>query len=278
MITENSLCLELMHRGYHPTTQDVIKNGVTLRVLTIRTDDEAIAPCIYIDRILEESDSPREAAEHIISIYESHRSINLGCDVQDLTDPDFIMANAYIGLQKTSEEDIIHRPSPYEGIEEFLYLRGESEDSSHWSVRIKPQMISEMDEADLWKTAEERTFRGFQISSLAEVLQNMGFPLECDVSDMTPPMYVISNPEKFRGAALACDLEALKKWAAEHDYSKAVILPSSVHEMLIIPIEGNEYDLDTFHNMVKEVNATQVDPTERLTDRAYLINLKGEAA
>ena len=277
MITENSLCLELMHRGYHPTTQDVIKNGVTLRVLTIRTADETIAPCIYIDKILEESNSQREAAEQIISIYESHRSINLGCDVLDLTDPDFIMANAYIGLQKSSEEDIIRRPSPYDGIEEFLYLRGKSDDASHWSVRIKSQMISGMDEAELWKTAEERTFRGFQISSLTEVLQNMGFLPEGGIPDTTPPMYIISNPEKYRGAVLACDMESLKKWATEHDYDKAVLLPSSVHEMLIVPIEGEEYDLETFNSMVAEVNATQVDPTERLTDRAYLINLR-EAA
>ncbi len=134
-------------------------------------------------------------------------------------------------------------------------------------------MITGMDTDDLWKTAEERTFRGFQIVSLGSVLAGFGLGNEEDLP-ATPPMYVITNPEKFRGAALACDMQAIKSWAEEHDYKKAVILPSSVHEMLLVPVDDTEYDLETFSSMVKEINETQVDPTERLTDRAYLINLK----
>ncbi len=274
MITETSLCSELIHRGYHPTTQDIIKNGVTLRGLTLKTADEAIAPCIYIHSILEKYESPREAAEHIISIYESHRSINLGCDVQDLTNPDFIMANAYIGLQKSSEEDIIHRPSPYDGIEEFLYLRGETDvDGNRWSVKLKPAMISDMETDILWQTAEERTFKGFQILSMKEVLKSMDFEPESGLPDPTPPMYVISNPEKYRGAALACDIDSLKKWACEHDYHRVVICPCSIHEMICVPLQDAEYDLDSFSNMVADINATSVDPTEQLTNKAYILNL-----
>ena len=276
MITETALCAELMHRGYNPTVTDVIKNGVTLRGLTIREDDSNIAPCIYIDKMLEDFDSARLAADSVINIYRSHRTIDLGCDISDLTDPDYILSHAYIGLQKNSLEDIIRRPSPYDGIEEFLYLRGETDgEGNRWSVKLKPAMISDKETDNLWKTAEERTFKGFQIQSLKSVLAGFGFCEEDGIPD-TLPMYIITNPEKFRGAALACDMQSIRAWAEEHSYTKAVILPSSVHEMLLVPVE-DECDLETFTNMVKEVNATQVDPTERLTDRAYLINLKGAA-
>ncbi len=276
MITETALYTELMHRGYNPTMTDVIKNGVTLRGLTIREDNSNIAPCIYINDMLNDFDSPREAAEAIINIYRSHRTIDLGCDVKDLTDPDFILTHIYIGLQKNSLEDIIRRQSPYEGIEEFLYLRGETGDEGNrWSVKLKPAMISGMETDNLWQIAEEHTFKEFRIESLKSVIKGLGFENEA-ISDMTPPMYIITNPEKFRGAALACDMQSIRAWAKEHDYTKAVILPSSVHEMLLVPVE-DECDLETFNLMVKEVNETQVDPTERLTDRAYLINLKDVA-
>lgn len=89
----------------------------------------------------------------------------------------------------------------------------------------------------------------------------------------TVPLYVITNKDQFRGAALACDLKHIKKWAKDNGYHKAVILPSSIHEMLLVPLENEEYDLDMFSSMVADVNATQVDPTEQLTNRAYIINL-----
>lgn len=42
--------------------------------------------------------------------------------------------------------------------------------------------------------------------------------------------------------------------------------------MLIIPYT-EDIDLNTFSEMVGEVNSTEVDPTERLTDRAYIITV-----
>lgn len=46
------------------------------------------------------------------------------------------------------------------------------------------------------------------------------------------------------------------------------ILPSSIHELLIIPDNGN-FDLKSLEHMVKEVNATTVDPADQLTDNVY---------
>ena len=42
--------------------------------------------------------------------------------------------------------------------------------------------------------------------------------------------------------------------------------------MLLVPYT-EEIDLDTFSDMVGQVNSSEVDPTERLTDRAYIITL-----
>ena len=274
-ITETNLLNELISRGYNATVTDVIKNGVTLRGLTIRENDlQNIAPCIYIDRMLNDLDSPAEAADTIINIYRSHRTINLGCDISDLTKPDYILSHTYIGLQKSSNEEIARRPSPYDGIEEFLYLRGETEreDGDRWSIKLKLAMIADMDTDDLWKTAEERTFRGFQIQSLGNVLTGFGLFDDNDLPAI-PPMYVITNPEKYRGAALACDIKSIKSWAKEHDYHKIVVLPSSIHEMILVPVADEDIiDMNSFNEMVKEVNEPPVDPVERLTDRAYIID------
>ena len=51
------------------------------------------------------------------------------------------------------------------------------------------------------------------------------------------------------------------------------ILPSSIHEMLILPDDG-QVDAEMLRDMVKEVNATQVAPAERLTNDVYHFDTK----
>ena len=47
------------------------------------------------------------------------------------------------------------------------------------------------------------------------------------------------------------------------------ILPSSIHETLLIPVADN-MELDYLTSMVREVNATQVTPEEQLSDNVYI--------
>ena len=58
----------------------------------------------------------------------------------------------------------------------------------------------------------------------------------------------------------------------KHGVNKLIVLPSSIHEMLVMPYEGNG-DLDAISDMVAEINQEHVEPEERLTDQAYLIEL-----
>lgn len=85
-------------------------------------------------------------------------------------------------------------------------------------------------------------------------------------SDMEK-MYCLTNSEKFHGAAAILNQEVLDG-IAEQLGGDFYILPSSVHETLIIPKEaGIEYgELET---MVREVNVTQVAPDERLSNHVY---------
>ena len=59
------------------------------------------------------------------------------------------------------------------------------------------------------------------------------------------------------------------------------ILPSSVHEMILIPLFTD--DMESLSQMVKEVNATQLKPEDVLSDHAYVyrrvdntISMRGE--
>ena len=64
----------------------------------------------------------------------------------------------------------------------------------------------------------------------------------------------------------------LKEFGKKHNIKKLVVLPSSIHEMLIMPY-NDSINMNDLSFMVADVNANQVEPEERLTDRAYLIEL-----
>jgi len=51
------------------------------------------------------------------------------------------------------------------------------------------------------------------------------------------------------------------------------ILPSSVHEVILVP-DNEEISKDNLVRMVREVNATQVEEQEQLSDFVYYYNAK----
>ena len=81
------------------------------------------------------------------------------------------------------------------------------------------------------------------------------------------PMYVLSNRDRVFGAAGILYDRILSSAGArlEEDF---YVLPSSVHEVILVPghVAGSEKEL---HAMVHEVNHTQVEPEEVLSENVY---------
>ena len=87
-----------------------------------------------------------------------------------------------------------------------------------------------------------------------------------NVQDM-PEIYVLSNTLKIRGAASIFYSNILKDFS-DHMGTDLILLPSSIHEWLIIP-QRDEYQLDMLTKMVEEANRDVVAENEILSDRVY---------
>jgi len=85
-------------------------------------------------------------------------------------------------------------------------------------------------------------------------------------------LHIVSNSSYVKGASSILNREALSEYARELGVNKIVVLPSSIHEMIIMPFNSS-VNLDNLSAMVKEINETQVLPEERLTDRAYVLEV-----
>lgn len=89
------------------------------------------------------------------------------------------------------------------------------------------------------------------------------------------PMLVLTNSQKHFGAA--CMLyEGLLDGFAKEINRNIFILPSSVHEVILLPESGQDRPGD-LQTMVKEVNASQVEEEERLSDSVYYYDRENQA-
>lgn len=125
---------------------------------------------------------------------------------------------------------------------------------------------------DLARLAEENTPRLYPlaVSTMENVLQ------ECmaDTEELPPieeipiPMHIMTNTEKANGAITILYQNALKNFA-ERIHSDVVILPSSVHEVILLPLREDD-DFREFRNMVCEVNRSGLAREDFLSDNVYL--------
>ena len=80
-------------------------------------------------------------------------------------------------------------------------------------------------------------------------------------------MYVLTNLTSYNGSGVMFCEELLEKIQTKLDCDY-YLLPSSIHEVIILPDEGG-YDREELDAMVKTINAAEVDPKDRLADRVF---------
>ena len=135
------------------------------------------------------------------------------------------------------------------------------QDALHNSPVIAPAQIENMGEVLERMMLEDMKAAG----APAEVIQEMEKDLQETSRDN--PMTVITNNRSTDGAA-AIFYPGVMDQVGERLNGDYFILPSSVHEILVVPDDGN-ISFRELTDMVKEVNRTQVAPEDRLTDQVY---------
>ena len=200
-------------------------------------------------------------------------SKNFDFDLNKLTDIDYIVDHVHIGVQKIDTEDIVKRKSSYEGLEEYLYLR-DTNNRQSFSVKIKPQMlrIAGITQNQLFSIAKKNNHEEFTAEPL--FLNVPGLPNDDQHDEMaeTEQVYVISNRISFKGASAMLDRESIKELGTKIGVNKFVLIPSSIHECILVPITA-DVNMSLFDSIVREVNACAVENKDQLIDRAYLITL-----
>lgn len=128
---------------------------------------------------------------------------------------------------------------------------------------------------DMWeKTAEEiyHTARRNMKQKMPELLVPIQKLLDkmpgLRMEESSIPLYALTNREKIFGASAMLYSEKIKE-LADKLHSDLLIIPSSVHETLVL---SDDREYDSYREMVRAVNTTHVDPEEILSFNLYRYN------
>ncbi len=119
----------------------------------------------------------------------------------------------------------------------------------------------------LWKAAMKNLkAEDFTIQDLTKVVSDM-LGTERKEDDFIGGMYIMTNKSRCFGASALLRTDLLEEFAerVKKDY---YIIPSSVHEIILIPddkVLGAEY----LEKMLREINETMVEEEDVLSDQVY---------
>lgn len=129
-------------------------------------------------------------------------------------------------------------------------------------------------EEDMVKLAFANVEKNLMVQTMEEVISEiLGTPfLENGVERYEKRMYVVSNRRRQYGAPvimLPKTYEILREYLGD----RFIILPSSLHECIAVPYEGNQ--LEELMDLVRCVNCEVVEEVDKLSDHIYLCDKTG---
>lgn len=277
--------------GYTVRVQEVQKNnGMVLNGLTIQKVGVNIAPTIYLDSFYEEYRNGRtlESIVNAVSaVYEQHK-VEKNFAVEMISDYEAVKDRICFKLINAEKNRELLKDVPYVPLMDLaivFYILVDQCVDGNATALVRNNMLSVWgnpaidDIYDIAKSNTQRLFRG-HVASMMEVMT--GIIAENDnvdpelvdaffsmdvYEDNFMPMFVATNKSKINGATVILYDGLLKKFA-EKVGGDFYILPSSLHEVILLPATG-DMDVDYLIDMVRTVNATEVAPEEVLSDSVY---------
>jgi len=266
------------------TLEKVTKgNDRTLTGLIIRKDDETVAPSIYLEHYEEQfgKGRPMDDIMKEIAQIKMENSLELPIDVRGLEDYETARPLLAVRLCDPEKNQEYLKDKPHTACGELAatYRIQIMEDSSGTASAVVTN-----DMLNLWGITPEQLHHDtvaaenarnpvclytmddvmseIMLSVKPENLFEQTEPLESEMM----PMYILTNHNKVNGAGVLARDGVLDK-IGELLGSDFYVLPSSTHEVILVPDNGNMQTKE-LEDTVKEINATQVAP-EDFTDELY---------
>lgn len=261
--------------GYTVSLRDTVKNNnVVLSGLEVRSSDENVSPMIYLEHYYEAYMNKHmdfeEVISDILSDWEKNR-VYCHINTSELLNYDFAKHQIVYTLINTDKniellQSIPHIPFHDLSLVFRIVLRGSLFENASILIRNEHLIMWDITLDELFENARNNTPRinKYMIRSMEDVVRESGKSVK---EGPIPPLFVLNNQNQVHGAACILYPNLIKNLSHEFD-SNIYIIPSSIHEVLLLPTE-KEDQTEFMKDMIREVNDTQVDETEILSYSLY---------
>lgn len=276
--------------GYTLRTDTVRKNnGVYLHAIHILEDSSNVSPTFYLDDYMERNIEPTDAAHRIYQNYQHHRK-----EQEDIASMDFTRLYNFNAIKDLICFKVINHQKnagmigdyPVININDDLMLAFYLQIKKDAVCLIHNQMCSvwglDNPEETLYEYARQNTERLHPVKFLSLFnamcqipLEEIDDDIELDGNEM--PMYILTNRDHINGASVMFYRNGtllddyIKKFkSASKNVEGIYILPSSTHEVLIIPDDCSlGIDENALVSMVRDVNRNCLEESEFLSDNIF---------
>lgn len=279
-------------RAYLPTdhadaeiaVRTTMKNNGTLQEgIFIKKPDSGISPVIYSEsfyRAYLNGEDIKECVKRIAAAYVDAVAAAQETDLSYEKSRLIVnVVNKDRNLEYFSDAGIVYMDIPGTDLAAAIRMKCELMGASRDSIAsflIRDSML------DIWGITKEELY--------AQALENMQaayppqlFAMEDLIASMTVEfpetdgpalkldtdsfMNVLTNSGKLYGASVMLYPDVLQKIAEQAD-RKLFILPSSIHELILVPDNG-AMTAEELQRIVMEVNQNEVEPEDILSDKVY---------
>ncbi len=284
-MVEEKLNLKL-EGGMKASKYSVVKNnGMEKTGMILESDEYNIAPAIYLEEFFEQYQKGMSIDRIVNEILEFYEKVKVeeDYDVSQLSLYENVKKKVAFKLVNTEKNQQMLKEVPHIPLLDLsivFYILVDVDEKGSATIQIRNEHIEN------WNVNVEQLYKDAKLNVKCLIparLMCMQHVIEklCDISKWEekdllkakfPPenkefMYILTNSiHQFGAAVLAYPniLEMASRIISEDFY----LLPSSIHEVILIP-KSKSPDLKDLNEMINEVNETQVQEEEVLSDHAY---------
>lgn len=255
-----------------------ITNGIIKHSLTIKNGKSNIYPSIcmnpyYFDYINKTSKLD-DIAQAILQIYKQNK-INHAIDTSAFMDWNHIRHRIRCRLINTEKNKNLLLNVPHREILDLsivYYLSVKMPGGTEGSIHLCNEHLK------LWNTDEKNlcseawqnlhTMKDAVVCNINDIIKSVSGEIENNSSHLfSEQMYILTNQRKLYGAVHMSDLKQLAEIASKID-NDLLILPSSIHEVILIPYNRIS-NTAALADIVSKINATELSPDEILSYHVY---------
>lgn len=262
--------------------QPVLKNnGQVLDGLIILPQQLNIAPTLYLNFYYEQLKNGH-TLEQICTEICRHYEINCphtSIDIAFFTDFKKVRSHIAYKLINHEKNSALLKDVPHIRFLDLaivFYCLIPSIQTQYASILIHNQHLDfwNVSAKELFDLASENTpkLQGYSFENITRLLHHLTFgsdeePDETSVKQSSYPLFVLSSKNHLYGASCILYQDLLYTLAQKADMD-FYILPSSIHEVILIPTQDDR-SFKELSAMVKEINQSEVSPEDVLSNHAY---------